>query len=93
MNKVDTKVLSQQDGDRSIKRIKQLLAEECGYAEIVETLRMEGYKTLRLKDWTIVSLKQTIWKLRHHVKTFYGLSARRAGLLIKPLLSPEGVAA
>lgn len=87
---IETKVLSQKDGDRSLRRIRGLLEEGCSYAEIVETLRIEGYKTLRLKDWTTVSLRQVIFKLRHQLKSFYGLSARRAGLVIDQL--PEATA-
>lgn len=88
---IETKVLSQRDGDRSLRRIRGLLEEGCSYAEIVQILNEEKYLTLRLKSWTTVSLRQVIYKLRHSVSSFYGLSARRAGLLIKPL--PEGVPA
>lgn len=85
MSKLDTTVLSQRDGDRSVRRIKELLQQGCSYAEICETLNFEGYKTLRLKEWSSVSIRQLIYKLRHQLNTWYGLSARRAGLAIKAL--------
>lgn len=89
---IDTKVLSQRAGDRSLKRIQSLLEAEPGIsqAEVVEILNEEGYLTLRLKKWTTVSLRQVIFKLRHQLKSFYGLSARRAGLVIDQL--PEATA-
>lgn len=88
---IDTKVLSQRDGDRSLKRIKELLAANMSQAEIVQTLNEENYRTLRLKTWTALNLRQVIWKLRHDLRTWYGLAARRAGLIIKPL--PEEIPA
>lgn len=91
MNKVDTKVLSQKDGDRSVKRIRQLMAENISYNEMAEILTEEGYKTLRLKDWTSLSIRQLVFKLKHDIRSWYGLSARRAGLIIKKL--PEAVLA
>lgn len=87
---IETKVLSQKDGDRSVKRIKELLAQGISQAEIVETLNAENYLTLRLKKWTSLNLRQVIFKLRHDLRTWYGLSARRANLFISPL--PEATA-
>lgn len=88
---IETKVLSQRDGDRSVKRIKQLMAEGISYNEMAEILNDEGYFTLRLKNWTSLSIRQLVFKLKHDIRSWYGLSARRAGLIIKKL--PEAVLA
>lgn len=85
---IKTNVLSQRSGDKSIKRLKSLLAEGLSQNEIVEILNEEGYLTLRLKAWTRLNLRQVIYKLRHDLRTWYGLAANRAGLVIGRL--PEG---
>lgn len=77
-----TRPLSQADSDRSIRRIKQLLVESMSYQEMAELLNREGYKTIRLLAWTPLNLRQVIFKIRHQEKSWYGLSARRADLVI-----------
>lgn len=68
--------------DRSVRRIKQLLLDGMSQAEMVETLNREGYKTIRLQSWSVTNLKQVLFRLRHELKTWYGLSARRANLVV-----------
>ena len=75
-----TKTLNQAEADRSIRRIKQLLAEGMSQAEMCETLNREGYRTIRNLPWNALNLRQTLWKIRHQEKSWYGLSARRANL-------------
>lgn len=71
---------SQKDADRSIRRIKELMQMGVSQAEMVEILRDEGYRTIRLKEWTLTNLKQCLWKLRWDLKSWYGLAADRCGL-------------
>lgn len=78
-----TKQNNQADADRSIKRIKSLLLEELSQAEMVETLNRENYKTLRGLPWTVQNLRVVIHRLRHELATWYGLSQRRAGLVLE----------
>lgn len=85
MTKPTSKELNQAASDRSIKRIKQLLAEGVSYAEMVSTLNTENYTTIKNMPWTSLNLRQVVFKLRHAEKSWYGLSARRAGLTISPL--------
>lgn len=80
MNKPTTKELDQQASDRSIKRIKSLLLEGMSYLEMAATLNQEGYETIKNLPWTALNLRQVVFKLRHEEKTWYSLSARRAGL-------------
>lgn len=77
--------LDQAASDRSIRRIKQLLAEEMSQIEMVETLNTEGYRTIRRQLWTVTNLKQVLFRLRHEMKTWYGLSAKRANLAMETL--------
>ena len=74
---------NQVDADRSIKRIKSLLLEELSQAEMVETLNRENYKTLRGLPWTVQNLRVVLHRLRHELATWYGLSQRRAGLVLE----------
>ena len=74
---------NQADADRSIKRIKSLLLEELSQAEMVETLNRENYKTLRGLPWTVQNLRVVLHRLRHELATWYGLSQRRAGLVLE----------
>ena len=80
MNKPNTKELDQQASDRSIKRIKSLLLEGMSYLEMAATLNQEGYETIKNLPWTALNLRQVVFKLRHEERTWYGLSAKRAGL-------------
>lgn len=82
MNKPTTKELDQQASDRSIKRIKSLLLEGMSYLEMAATLNQEGYETIKNLPWTALNLRQVVFKLRHEERTWYGLSAKRAGLTI-----------
>lgn len=75
---------SQVDSDRSIRRIKDLLEEELTYSEMVEKLNAEGFKTIRLKPWTSLNLRQVIFRLRSKCASWYALSARRASLKVAP---------
>lgn len=77
-----TKTLNQAAADRSIRRIKQLLDEGMSQAEMCETLNREGYKTIRNLPWNALNLRQIIWKIRHQERSWYGLSAKRAGLAL-----------
>lgn len=83
MTKPSTKELNQAASDRSIKRIKSLLLEGMSYAEMAATLNDENYTTIKEQPWTVLNLRQVVWKLRNEQKTWYGLSARRAGLTIE----------
>jgi hypothetical protein len=80
MTKPSLKELNQAASDRSIKRIKQLLEEEMSYAEMAATLNAENYTTIKNLPWTALNLRQVVFVLRHKEKSWYGLSARRAGL-------------
>lgn len=79
--KPTTSELNQAASDRSIKRIKQLLNEDdMSYAEMASILNAEGYTTIKNLKWTALNLRQVVFKLRHQEPSWYGLSARRAGL-------------
>lgn len=78
----DSKTLNQIAADKSIKRIKSLLAEGCSYREICDTLTAEGYLTIKGKPWQVTNLKVLLFRLRHQWASFYGLSQRRAGLVL-----------
>lgn len=82
MTKPNIKELNQAESDRSIKRIKSLLLEGMSYLEMAATLNSEGYRTIKEQPWTALNLRQVTWKLRNEQKTWYGLSAARAGLTI-----------
>lgn len=71
---------SQRDADRSIRRIKEMIAQGISQAEIVETLNSEGYRTIRLRPWNVNNLRQVLFKIRHELKSWYGLSGTRCGL-------------
>jgi len=71
--------------DRSIRRIRQLMDEGISQIEMVDILNEENYRTIRGKAWTITNLKQVLFRLRHELKTWYGLSAKRAGLSVETL--------
>lgn len=74
--------LNQAESDRSIKRIKQLLDTDLTYREMADKLNAEGFKTIRLAQWTELNIRQVIWKLRHQARSWYGLSANRAALVV-----------
>lgn len=80
MTKPTSKELNQAASDRSIKRIKSLLLEGMSYLEIAATLNNENYTTIKNLPWTALNLRQVVFKLRHEERTWYALSARRAGL-------------
>lgn len=71
---------SQKDADRSIKRIKEMLSQGMSQAEMVETLNEEGYRTIRLCKWNVNNLRQVLFKIRHELKSWYGLARQRCGL-------------
>lgn len=75
---------SQKDSDRSIRRIKELLEEDLTYPEMVDKLNAEGFRTIRLLEWTALNLRQVIHRLRHKSASWYALSARRASLKVAP---------
>lgn len=77
------KVHSQTDADRSIRRIKSLIAEGCSYREMTEILEQEGYRTLTGKSWTANNLRILVYRLRHQWKSFYALSQQRANLTLE----------
>lgn len=74
---------NQVDADRSIKRIKSLLAEELTQGEMVETLDREGYRTIRGCKWTVNNLRVVLHRLRRELATWYGLSCKRANLRLE----------
>lgn len=71
--------------DRSIARIKQLVAEGYTYEGIADVLNQENYKTLRGLPWKPENVRQVIYRLRHEAPSWYGLAARRAGFTPIPL--------
>lgn len=77
-----TKPLDQAASDRSIRRIKQLMTEDMSYQEMANTLNREGYKTIRLLPWTALNIRQVVFKIRHKESSWYGLSAKRANLVV-----------
>ena len=79
----ELKTLDQSAADKAIRRIKTLLAEGCTYKEIIDTLNAEGYKTIKGKQWQVTNLKVLLFRLRHKWASFYGLSQRRAGLVLE----------
>lgn len=82
MTTIKSTPLSQAASDRSIKRIKALLVEGISQNEMVEILNSEGYLTIRLKPWNTTNLRQVIFRIRHKLRSWYGLSARRAALVL-----------
>lgn len=81
--KPENQTLDQTAADKSIRRIKSLLAEGCTRREICDTLNSEGYITLKRKPWTVTNLKVLLYRLRHKWVSFYALSQRRAGLVLE----------
>lgn len=79
MNKND-KTHDQQAADRSVRRIKELMQQGLSQSEMVETLNAEGYRTLRLHPWTVNNLRQILWRIRHDLRSWYGLASSRCGL-------------
>lgn len=79
MNNKDT-THSQKDADRSIRRIKQMLTEGLSQDEMVKTLNEEGYRTIRLRLWNTNNLRQVLFRIRHELKSWYGLASSRCGL-------------
>ena len=77
------KIHNQREADRSIRRIKELLEEGLSQNEIVATLNNEGFRTIREQLWSIVNLKQVLFRLRHSQKSWYALSQKRAGLQVQ----------
>lgn len=74
--------LDQKASDRSIRRIKELLEQDYTQNEIVDTLNREGFLTIRRKEWTITNLRQVLFRIRHELKSWYGLSSRRANFKV-----------
>ncbi|WP_119155714.1 recombinase family protein [Caldimonas tepidiphila] len=79
----EQKTLNQAQADKAIRRIKTLIEEGCRYAEICETLNQEGYKTIKGCEWTVQNLKVMLYRLRHKWRSFYALSQKRAGFIVK----------
>lgn len=79
MNNND-KTHSQQAADRSVRRIKELMQQGLSQSEMVEILNQEGYQTIRLRPWSVTNLKQILWRIRHELRSWYGLSSSRCGL-------------
>jgi hypothetical protein len=77
-----TKPLDQAASDRSIRRIKQLMTEDMSYQEMADVLNQEGYRTIRLLSWTALNIRQVVFKIRHNESSWYGLSAKRANLVV-----------
>lgn len=71
---------SQKDADRSIRRIKEMMMQGLSQTEMVETLNSEGYKTIRLRAWNVNNLRQVLFRIRHELKSWYGLASSRCGL-------------
>lgn len=79
---METKQINQVAADKAVRRIKTLLAEGCTRREICDTLNSEGYLTIKGKPWTVTNLTVMLYRLRHEWASFYGLSQRRAGLVL-----------
>jgi len=71
---------SQKDADRSVRRIKEMIMQGLSQTEMVETLNSEGYRTIRLRAWNVNNLRQVLFKIRHELKSWYGLASSRCGL-------------
>jgi uncharacterized protein YoaH (UPF0181 family) len=80
MNKHDDKTHNQQAADRSVRRIKELMQQGLSQSEMVATLNAEGYRTIRLRPWSVTNLRQILWRIRHDLRSWYGLSSSRCGL-------------
>ena len=80
--KSPSKTHSQAASDRSIRRIKELLETGMSQTEMVETLNLEGFTTLRLQAWNVNNLRQVIFRIRHSLRSWYCLSSRRANLVL-----------
>lgn len=70
----------QKAADRSIRRIKEMIQLGMSQQEMIETLNAENYRTIRQKPWSMTNLRQVLWRLRHSLKSWYGLSGARCGL-------------
>ena len=79
----DPKTLNQTAADKALRRVKTLLAEGCTQKEICDTLNAEQYTTIKGKPWTVTNLKVLLFRLRHKWASFYGVSQRRAGLVLE----------
>lgn len=71
----------QDEADRSMNRIRQLVSEKYSIRAIADILNAENYRTIRGRDWTALNVRQVLFKLRHKIATWYALSARRAGFM------------
>lgn len=80
-----TKTLDQRASDRSIRRIKELMEQEISQAEMVEILNAEGFTTIRRQPWTVLNLRQVLFRIRHQMKSWYGLSSRRADFKVQEI--------
>lgn len=80
MNNDNDKTHDQRAADRSIRRIKELLQQGLSQQEMCDTLNGEGYRTIKLRLWNPNNLKQVLWRIRHELKSWYGLSSSRCGL-------------
>ena len=80
MKNQNEKTHDQRAADRSIRRIKEMMAQGMSQDEMVKILNEEGYKTLRLRQWNTNNLRQILFRIRHSLKSWYGLSSSRCGL-------------
>jgi len=78
--KNDEKNHDQRAADRSVRRIKELMQQGLSQSEMVETLNAEGYRTIRNCPWSVTNLKQVLWRIRHELRSWYGLASSRCGL-------------
>lgn len=81
----EEKHLNQKEADRALRRIKGLVEEGLSYRSIVETLELEGYRTISGKPWTVQNLKILVYRLRHKASSFYAISQKRCGFQIEAL--------
>lgn len=70
---------SQKDADRSVLRIKEMMAQGLSQTEMVETLNSEGYKTIRVHAWNVNNLRQILFRIRYELKRWHGLASSRCG--------------
>jgi IS30 family transposase len=75
--------LNQEEADRAIERIKSLTEEGCSHREICSVLGREGFKTIKGREWSVNNLRVCMHRLRYRRRTWYALSQRRAGLVVK----------
>lgn len=78
--KDDYKAHDQKAADRSIRRIKEMVQQGLSQDEMIELLNQEGYRTIRLRAWNKNNLRQVLFRIRHSLKSWYGLSSSRCGL-------------